>query len=399
MVLLAQLSYSQNIWEPISIPDSVSAKHINAEKEGVLFFVAGANNEPKGLYRSFDDGSTWQIIQVHPSSNSYPVNWTQYSPEKVLYVGMTSGIYRSFDDGDNFEKVLDGHIGFGLKFRPDNVIYFYGDEYFLISEDNGDTWDTLCTFEGFGYFYFKDIAFGLNGEIFAVGGTYTPWGGGFYRSFDNGITWENIGITDDHLQSICVNQDGKLIVGGFSGFQNYHSNNAGDTWVQGTEMSADVMQLYDNDKLITGGYINSNSGCWYSENWGESWINLIDTIINPQVQTISISPSNVIYAQTLKSSQNSYQLFKCTNPIVNIENIEAESNLRIHPNPIKDYVTISGIDFEKLKTFKIYNTNGQIVFSGLINRNRIDVSYLTTGVYLILFETDKDKYRRKIIIE
>jgi hypothetical protein len=307
---------------------------------------------------------------------------------------MNSGIYRSFDDGDNFEKVLDGHIGFGLKFRPDSAIYFYGSEYFIISEDNGDTWDTLCTFEGYGYFYFKNIDFGLNGEIYAVGGTYTPWGGGFYRSFDYGITWENTGITDDHLQSICVNQYGNIIVGGFSGFHNYHSNDAGDTWINGTEMYADVMKSFDNDKLIVGGYINFNTGCWFSENWGEVWIDISEGLSYPAVKDISIAPDNSVYIVT---EYNTYDLYRTINPIVSVQPKKTEPQINFYPNPAIDYLIISGVQAEDIRFLKIYNSNGQLIKKETQVNDRIDMSQLEKGIYLIYVLVDNDHHQKKIV--
>lgn len=58
------------------------------------------------------------------------------------------------------------------------------------------------------------------------------------------------------------------------------------------------------------------------------------------------------------------------------------SELRLFPNPVEDYLMLSG--FDKLDKIEIYNTIGQKVFTSTEqNGNRIDTSSLTSGVYIL----------------
>ena len=57
-----------------------------------------------------------------------------------------------------------------------------------------------------------------------------------------------------------------------------------------------------------------------------------------------------------------------------------ESPISIHPNPASNYITISAAD---LSIYVIYNFTGQMVLSGIIDDEHIDVSSLSSGQYLI----------------
>jgi hypothetical protein len=63
LVLISNFTFAQNIWEPVNFPDTLAPKALNAEKEGILFVATGADNEFFGLFRSYDDGTTWELLE------------------------------------------------------------------------------------------------------------------------------------------------------------------------------------------------------------------------------------------------------------------------------------------------------------------------------------------------
>jgi hypothetical protein len=63
----------------------------------------------------------------------------------------------------------------------------------------------------------------------------------------------------------------------------------------------------------------------------------------------------------------------------------------IYPNPVSDFLTISGISGET----EIYNTQGILMWNGIINDTRaIDVTYFKNGLYFIR----NNKYVNKFIV-
>jgi photosystem II stability/assembly factor-like uncharacterized protein len=229
LVLIANALSAQNFWEPINFPDTLFSQAINAEKQGILFVASESPNEFHGLFRSFDDGNTWKLLQVNPPPAPTIIIYTiRYDLEGALFLGSTGHIYRSLDDGDSFEDVCSGvNNVLKINISPSNEIYAVGWQYILRSSDNGDTWETL--FSGDVNQSFTDIDFGLNDEIYAVGGVYeAPPGCAFYRSVDNGENWEIHHISDYPLYTVRVNEDGVIILGGYAGI--YTSSDNGLTW-------------------------------------------------------------------------------------------------------------------------------------------------------------------------
>lgn len=398
LLLITNSIVSQNIWEPIILPDSLLAYDIYAEKGGVLLIGATSNNGLSGLFKSIDDGNTWTFVNIDTLHNSNYINAMRYNHNDILFINTTWGIYKSVDDGDTFEKVSSG-IGSINKMRisPDNSIYAVGWEGIIRSNDNAITWDIL--FDANNSQYFSDIDFGLNNEIYAVGGTFGIEDSGFFISLDNGQTWEENGPEQGHLQSVKVNSAGTVIVSGFSADKVYHSYDNGMTWTLVSNICADVLESYYENMLVAGRNINSHIGCWFSEDWGYTWTNLVDAIINPNVRHISISPTNTVYIQSYYSSFYDHHLFKSINPIVSSNDLFYTSTIELYPNPTKNKISISNNKYGKILRFDIYNQNGQILNSRNFLNNEIDVSNLNPGLYIIEFEFENKKVRKKIIIE
>lgn len=382
--LLIPILIRAQIWEQIVLPDTLSAYDINAEKDGIILIGATSNMGFTGLFRSTDEGTSWNYIQVDSSIQNNFIIAICFDLDDFLYINTPFGFYRSDDYGETFEKVSN-FSGSVLKMRvsPNNSLYAIGWTGILRSEDKAITWDTLFNpfpFEG----YFNDIDFGLNGEIYSVGGNFSPWGGGFYRSFENGKTWENIGITYDHLQSVRVNNEGVIVVGGFSTEWIYSSDDQGAIWEQRGQISADVMEVYMENKLIAGRNINGGAGCWLSENWGEAWVSLTDSVLNPHVNQISIAQNNTVYIQA------GAHLFKSVNPILGTALKESQAEIKIYPTPTSNKINILG----QAENYCIYNLSGQMVMQGRVEKS-IDVSSLPQGVYIIKL----GQVRKKLVVE
>lgn len=81
-------------------------------------------------------------------------------------------------------------------------------------------------------------------------------------------------------------------------------------------------------------------------------------------------------------------------PIVNSVN---QTDILIYPNPVKSILNVKNIS-EKAN-YKIYSAAGRLVSSGLIVNNKIDVSALISGVYVIDIDDKKGNAQRKFIKE
>lgn len=71
------------------------------------------------------------------------------------------------------------------------------------------------------------------------------------------------------------------------------------------------------------------------------------------------------------------------------ENSSAFNKYKIYPNPVVSKLTIDNLS-EEIKEFRLYNTIGELVLSGVLNSkiNTIDLSTLTPNVYILKIENE-----------
>jgi hypothetical protein len=81
-------------------------------------------------------------------------------------------------------------------------------------------------------------------------------------------------------------------------------------------------------------------------------------------------------------------------PAVNTLN---QTDILIYPNPVKSILNVKNVS--KKAKYKIYSAAGQIISSGIILNNKIDVSRLINGVYVIDIDDVEGAAQRKFIKE
>jgi len=388
-------SYAQSIWEPVSIPDSLIVIDINAEKEGIMLISAKSWNDHTGLYRSYDDGQSWQYLEVDSVYHHAYISEIRYNSSGRLFLIESFGIFVSDDNGDHYQLISPdiGSID-KLNFAPSGDVYAVGWGGILRSTNGGSVWDTL--YDPVNSQFFSDIDFGLDGEIYAVGGNFGE-GNGFYRSLDNGLTWEAIGFPDDFRRSLRVNSEGNILVGGFGYNGMYQSTDQGSTWTFCSSIIADVMESFNDDQLIAGRCVNGYRGCWYSSDWGQSWVTLTDDQFNPRVDQISVSPSGYAYIKADTSGSLDYKLFRSVNPLVGINSVEKNAGFVLYPNPMKDQLFISGNQIKKIDKIAIYSLTGQKMAVSKYQTNPILFPEIIPGIYIIEIQSGSGVFRKKII--
>ena len=163
----------------------------NIHPSGVMF--AGLAYTGIGfIHRSEDQGETWTAIPLPDYSSNYAVEHIHFNSQGHVFLGTINGVYRSTDVGLTWEKVNSG-LG-GLKVATmtidaDDHIYIqttYSSLYdgYYRSQDNGDTWQSLD--------YYYQIGWSL--EFISIEGSYYAIGNdpGVSFSDDGGVTWVQI---------------------------------------------------------------------------------------------------------------------------------------------------------------------------------------------------------------
>ncbi|MBT2623147.1 fibronectin type III domain-containing protein [Chryseobacterium sp. ISL-6] len=82
------------------------------------------------------------------------------------------------------------------------------------------------------------------------------------------------------------------------------------------------------------------------------------------------------------------------NPVANATN---QTEILIFPNPVSSILNVKNIS--KRANYKIYSAAGQLITSGIILNNKVDVSRLINGVYVIDIEDVQGSAQKKFIKE
>ncbi|MEM9051209.1 MAG: T9SS type A sorting domain-containing protein [Bacteroidota bacterium] len=205
-------------------------------------YIVSATNSADRVYRSADDGLTWEpVFEGLPTIMGFPaaVPTDMYTDGSTLILGGTNFFAMSTDEGASFQP-LNGVLGsstFGIDKVNDNwYICTSANETNLPaypifrSTDNGATWNALPaapeTDLGIGNPIAQNTT-GITeyeGAIYAI--TESNAGDALQKSEDNGATWEAVGsfIGGKYIRNI----DDVLYVTSFQGLD--RSFDGGDTW-------------------------------------------------------------------------------------------------------------------------------------------------------------------------
>jgi murein DD-endopeptidase MepM/ murein hydrolase activator NlpD len=150
-------------------------------------FLGGSNN---GLWISKDDGLTFtqKIGTGYYGPNVVGIGVS----ESVAVVGTVSKTYISWDQGDSWQEVpeLNNIQAKYFSFTGQTIaIGTYDNSGLFLSHDNGKSWTRI---ESFGRTHVDGLSY-LDGFYYA--GRYDPTARiySFYKSADEGATWQNIG--------------------------------------------------------------------------------------------------------------------------------------------------------------------------------------------------------------
>jgi photosystem II stability/assembly factor-like uncharacterized protein len=283
---------------------------VGAAADTMIINITHGNDQhmrPK-QFHTLDGGETWssfqeEVTELWPDSLNYLISW---DPAIVLsdriYYSRGDGFGISYDDGETWEIVDVGPHHRGLRAAtfdehdPD-VIFLYGDwgednqnleqvGGVIGSYDGGQTWSRLTPMEdltGEDRGYLVDVCRGHDDHIYAA----TIWTAGhslyppFLHSPDLGATWECLepeGFPTD-MNTILINavpeRPGRLLTAGHWKKGVWESEDGGTAWhrlLRGLpEQPSSVASFYRNPH---SGHIYiciANQGIWRSQDYGDTW--------------------------------------------------------------------------------------------------------------------------------
>lgn len=261
LVLALAISAGHADWRNTDELSGRDAEEVNAlASMGNLLF---AGTYAEGVFR-FDNGRTWTRAGADLGN---PTVFALASAGNHLFAGTYDGAYRSSDSGATWARIDTGRMI--INFRSMAMIggiLFAGSGYgggIYRSLDQGDSW--LESGTGLGYFPIVYSLGSFGGDYFA--GT----NGGGFRSTDTGKTWTKMeGLPNAGLRDFLA-KDGKLFFGTW-GAGVFRSLDSGKSWARantGLPAYIEVLDLVQaGTDLYAAGY---SAGIYRSTNDGASW--------------------------------------------------------------------------------------------------------------------------------
>ncbi len=208
-----------------------------------------------------------------PPSNWIGINNIAINSQGDFFISNSFGIFRSADEGSTWNKI---HISidslsniYEIEITNNDIIFVRasfissGSTWKILrSIDNGISWIELSLQIN----WFSSMEIDLDGNIYVCGSKV-------YKSTDYGDTWEE--IYSEKVSAIGFPRDSIVIIGIREG--NYgrvlYSDNNGISW-QSTNNFNELLSFYKNDSIMYAGTNNnrySTGGILKSTDWGRSW--------------------------------------------------------------------------------------------------------------------------------
>ncbi|NGX83452.1 T9SS type A sorting domain-containing protein [Aequorivita sp. KMM 9714] len=406
--------------------EKLTNKFVNSTGRIDSYFKGGENHLYYGLRNGFIhrnvDSNIENGYRMRPLNNTFGSTTFPYSDKEVAgrifnssRAGMNSYLEMSTDHGENYETILTSMMFlniYTLATDPNNtsLIWFsFGENIFTI--DVSDSTSPIINEISMPN---TDLSYGIiidpddSQQVLITKGVNT------YKTIDGGSNWEE---TSNGLEALIPGQDMILdasvnplnseeyLLATTKGI--YLSSDKGDTWNQifdefvekvyfSDKTSGQIVALnYYSDGFL---YPESSSRIIYSTDNGLNW----EIISSEALEYLNANSSTI---QFFEESANIYfgtfdlGLVEYTidlSVLGNQNNQIKSQDIIIFPNPTTHTFTVESVE-QKIKDIAVYTSTGKQVLKSTNSIDKIDVSNLTHGLYLVKITTNNGAYFKRLL--
>lgn len=80
-----------------------------------------------------------------------------------------------------------------------------------------------------------------------------------------------------------------------------------------------------------------------------------------------------------------------TSPKTNEQKDKPVNKIKVYPNPVTNMLNIETLYESEIKVISISDMGGKVIYSGILENNAIDASFLKQGTYILKFNNDSSK--------
>jgi len=160
----------------------------------------------------------WVQTNLNPG-----IGYCLFSNDTTIYAGTNTGVYYTNDIGDPWFSIGPEDWIFSVITSGNNIVAGSGsDKGIWITSDLGESWVHASGIDS------QSVNALCKSENYLFAGT---WGGGVFRSDNNGSSWQKVGLDGEPVQAV-LSLAGTIFAGGedIIGGKVYFSTNNGDTW-------------------------------------------------------------------------------------------------------------------------------------------------------------------------
>ncbi|MCF8369972.1 MAG: T9SS type A sorting domain-containing protein [Bacteroidales bacterium] len=260
-----------------------------------------------------------------------------------------------------------------------------------------------------------DVIIGRNNSLFSLDGldNLTTIMGGLYIGTEGIFSLPNPSLVNiaglNGLSSIggglfITNNDSLISLTGLEGLTNI----TGDLVIGDNYSLISLTGL--NNLSDIGGYLSIGGNNVITSLTGLENLSSIGNDLyindNPLLSTCAISgicdyldiPNGTIYINNNATGCNSEQEVDSICGTLIIEEVDLLDGFKITPNPANTFIEITNEQNLKITQVNIYNQLGQLLIKRDNTYSPIDISILSTGIYIVEIVADRIKVRKKLIV-
>jgi hypothetical protein len=402
-------SEAQDFWEKVDFFDTIGINNIGFISSGKTFIAT-----IEGVFKSENNGENWELTSLNDGACCLSV-----APDDAIYVismyNSNLCLYKSVNEGNTWDSIhiFEDNIPFNnnASYISLNYIMIYGAMGGIYkSADSGYTWTQVLStvnVEVFNDINEKDSL------LFAGSVNWIdPNAGGVYRSFDQGDTWELSGLIGYGIYSFAIDTDSNLLAGvhvaplsSYPGI--YRCTDQAVIWENiynqayiGPVVVDPFGGIYAGLSATMG---NNGWGIRFSDDNGIAWTDLSSGMqYCIGVTGLAISPANYIYTTTYSPNQ----LYRSINPILGINKPDIKDkkhNIHVYPNPCYDRLFIK-LEKEPLTNIivEIFDFAGKSLiirkYFEINNKEiQININNFPAGIYFLKINNEDISEIYKII--
>ncbi len=329
-------------WNLVTDWEGKTTSYVHADHHWLAFSPSGVlfNGNDGGVYKTNNSGTTWmdisdglnilQIDRIGTSQYNSSIVITGNQDNGIMVYHSVDGSWKQFYEGDGADCFID---------RDNSNLYVsHVNGSFLKSSDGGEEFVSIKpSGTGEGAWHTPFVLNPENNDILYAGFNDV------WKSYDKGSNWSKISTNlspDDFLTQLVVAPSNSSYIYASTGTKHWVTKNGGQSWSE--IASADLPDLYltyfaiadNNPDRVWASFSGFSSGqkVYYSDNGGDTWINISSGLPNVPVNCIVRErlSNDVLYLGTdigvfyRNGSLNNWELFNNNLPNVVISELEIQ---------------------------------------------------------------------------